>query len=210
MRFPCILLTLLLMTVGVFHVQAQFRLGIYAGPHFSSVSTESPIEHSGMTAFSAGLVTEYSWENGFRVAFQPGYITKSVMLEGITMYDEVEMRSNYITLPLLLGYEFNMQPVRPYITTGVSVDFLLSAEEKLNGSWYDISDYVKKTDLSLNVGAGVLIPVGSNRAFVEFRYLHGLVNVSDKKGDISILRSSSNYDVMTRGMLIAAGYTFAL
>ncbi len=189
--------------------QSQTRFGIYAGPNFSNVAVESGVEHDGAIVPTAGFLAEITVAKNLTLSLQPAWLVKASVAKNVPLYDEVTVQAHYATIPLMLTYAFDAGSLRPYVTAGASLDFMLGAEMKRNSKWYVLDD-VESNDLTLNVGAGASYALGENALFVEVRYLHGLQNLYKQKDALLWIASSSDFEPMSRSVLLVVGYKFSL
>jgi hypothetical protein len=93
----------------------------------------------------------------------------------------VEVRYNYIDVPVTARWAFPLPAVTPYLYVGVQLGFLVGAEGKnllsewANDVWIDIKDSSASTAWAMVVGAGVDI----GKAHVDLRYNYGLSDIND-------------------------------
>jgi hypothetical protein len=115
-------------------------------------------------------------------------------------------RLTYLGSPILLKTSFRSKGATPYILTGPSVGYLLSA--KYNAVYDDgdtsentDKDDLKSFDFGLAGGLGLSIPVGKKSwAFIEGQYHLGLTKIYD----------SGTSTAKNRAILINAGLTFGI
>lgn len=205
--------TFALLIIGFFSFSslstAQTRLGVYAGPNFSDVAVESGIEHDGAIVPTAGFLAEMTVAENLTLSLQPAWLVKASVAKNVLLYDEVTVQAHYASIPLMLTYAFDAGALRPYVTAGASLDFMLGAEMKRNSKWYELDD-VESNDVTLNIGAGASYALGENALFIEVRYLHGLQNLYKQKDALLWIDPSSSFEPMSRSVLIIAGYKFSL
>lgn len=106
-----------------------------------------------------------------------------------------ETRTTHLDVPVLakLGIaDFGHHSI--YAVAGSNFGYLLSA--KTNDE--DISDTVKSYDLGLIGGAGISMPVGNHRVFLEAKYNFGVLDTSDTEGE----------SLKNRGIRITTGFYF--
>ena len=121
----------------------------------------SPIEH-----FGIGGDILYSIEGG----------TKE--MSGV----EVTTRLNFLRLPITGTYFFNNygDRVRPKISLGPSIGFLLGGKTEFNGVERDAGDDYKSIDLGLVAKGGVNLRLIPNTWLtMDVNYYHGLLDVSE-------------------------------
>ena len=114
---------------------------------------------------------------------------------------EYKIKTNYIDVPAMLMYTFSIGQgaVEPYIMAGPVWGLRLSAKEA-DGYESDIKDYIKGTNLGGTFGAGVKIPAGINKIFIEGRYTIGFSDINNGY--------RPGYTLKTKGLALFAGITF--
>jgi len=89
---------------------------------------------------------------------------------------------DYLSVPALLKVKGGGR-MRPYLAAGIDISTKLSAKARVavdgDSEIEDLGDDAKDTDLLLDAGGGVEIPVGSRSVFVEAMYSHGLRHVAN-------------------------------
>lgn len=195
------LTALLFMSNGV----AQVQLGLQAGANFANV-TQDPeqegIELNTKTGFLIGGVLFYSFSPMWGLQVEPAYVQKGAKVDISIFNEEATLTANYIDIPVLLKASFGDGPVKPYLLAGASVAF------KLGDAMLEFSDgtedtvKTKSTDFILNLGGGVIIPLGKVNIFIEGQYSLGLTDVNDDPDD--------NTEIKTTGIQIKAGVMFPL
>lgn len=114
-----------------------------------------------------------------RLALQveAGVSDKGVQIDTGSADATIELR--YLSLPLLLRYELapRAQSVRPFVSGGVSLSFLLSAQLTGDEDALDIRSQSEEMEASGTVSAGFEIPQGKGALTFEARYNHGLTKV---------------------------------
>jgi len=97
-------------------------------------------------------------------------------------------KQNWLSLPLSFEYKLAEKKYNPFISGGVSIDYLLSAElsalrtkdeaASVPETTFDLNPLREKLNLSAMIGAGVKLKMGGGYFVAEVRYLHGLTNIS--------------------------------
>lgn len=112
----------------------------------------------------------------------------------------------YLSFPLMVKFAFgggNPGTARPFIMAGGEVGYLLSAETSdfvgeiqayvpamgggavdINESGTDVKDDIESLDYAVNLGAGVIFPVGQTNIFLDGWYSLGLSQIN-KEGSAS-------------------------
>lgn len=118
--------------------------------------------------------------------------------------DSISIRLNYFSLPLLLKITSTNE--RFYALAGFEPSMLLNSSATSNDVKEDLNTNVADWNLAMHFGAGIRIPVGFPRLFVEVRYTQGMVNLTDEP----LEENNVIPRVKTSGMKIMAGIEIPL
>lgn len=152
--------------------------------------------------FNPGLQIGGVFEIGINdlISIQPEllYIQKGVRLKssedffGNPVESEASLVFNYLELPLLVKIKLgNPESTNFFINVGPSFGYTLSGKSKSKISFdgetetneedfeFEENDEFNRFDISATLGAGVNIPLGPGKLFVEARYLLGFSNLID-------------------------------
>lgn len=96
----------------------------------------------------------------------------------------------YLAFPVNGKYKFGKGKIVPFVNAGAALGILLSAKRELsstiNGETSeeetDIKDELKSTNFGINVGGGVIIPLGERSLTASINYGHGLTNIIKDPG----------------------------
>lgn len=120
------------------------------------------------------------------------------LVTGEKWTDVIEIVENYtyLHIPVLLRYRFmETGKALPFVVAGPAVGFLLKATD----TGEDIKEWHKSTDFGAEVGAGVEIPAGAMKAFVEARFYLGLTNT---------YQFSDKFTMKNRALTVCVGLLF--
>lgn len=201
------LMTFLILMFAI-ELNAQVKLGFQAGANFADVSfSEKPYnveETSIKTGILIGGILVYDFSPVFSLQFQPAYVMKGAKANLSTLQfsssgfytikSENTFSADYLDFPVLLKASIGNSSVKPYVTGGITVSFLLgdakieTDKATINGvdvtSMMSSSDRERTTkttatDFILNFGAGVEIPIETTSLFIEGQYNVGIADVND-------------------------------
>jgi hypothetical protein len=113
------------------------------------------------------------------------------------------IRLNYISLPILI--KVSTRNNRWYAIGGVETGYLYDSFNKIGDEKEEIDISVAQLNLAMHFGAGIKIPVGVPRLFIEARYSQGFVNLTDEPIDKSYIPR-----VKTTGFKLIAGIEIPL
>lgn len=172
--------------------QAQVTLGLRAGSNLSSITQNK--EHSGNTKFkfgpTGGIYATIKVNKNFSV--QPellytsqGYKSNSTFKDELTYKQEINVKSDYLSLPILAKYKFKKGY---FIELGPQVSYLLGGQ--LNNildvkneqgiittisdrTYFSDADLTHDFDVSGVIGGGYAIRGGYS---ISARYTYGFTN----------------------------------
>jgi hypothetical protein len=209
--FLTLILTLLGMNVS-FSQLNKMEYGIRAGLNLanSNSKTDSLSEEFGgdinrkiFPRLGIGGFIEYPVSNMLSIQLNVLYNQKGEKFEGTAVVPGVGIidvkitnKFDYLSIPLFAKLNFLESEASPYLILGPELSFLLSAKQKSEADIMvvgldtvlidqDIKDYLKSTEFSLNIGAGIEFPISTFTAFVEGRYGLGVTKVN-KEGSEDI------------------------
>lgn len=165
--------------VGVFLAntsfgQAQFAIGIKAGPNFANINTDASLgeNYKNRTGFHGGA---FALIKLTKIGIQPELIFSQ---QGSTVEfngTSYEQNVDYMNIPVILkfylvgGLNLQVGPQFGFVTKA-------EGENPLTGQIDDIKDELKGSDLSAGLGLGFDAPFGLT---LDARYNLGLSEVSD-------------------------------
>ncbi|MGA8263114.1 MAG: porin family protein [Ignavibacteriaceae bacterium] len=199
-------LVITLLIMGSSFAQVKISGGVLAGINIANGSWDpQPMDNLGntlsvgsKTGFAFGGVLNFGFVGGLGILAEPMYIQKGDKItgQGIDASESVSL----IEIPAMIVYTIQTpgSQVEPYIMAGPSLGFILSSKRDVNGNETDQKSNTSSTDFGATFGAGVKLPVGMNRVFVEARYSIGFSNLSTVTGQ----------SIKSKGFQIFAGITF--
>jgi len=197
---------LIALSLAFFAPQAgAATIGLKGGLNFANMtikttSTDIP-EFKNQTGLVGGIYVNFKLGP---VSIQPELLYSRRGLSYAEYSDETvdvtgRMLTDYVELPVLVKYSFLSGPAKPFICAGPSVAMLLKGQQGYSvnyltgdepdySSYYDVTDYFKKTAIAGVFGAGVDIKLPKVVLTLEGRYNLGLSNVAepDLTGDTDI------------------------
>lgn len=172
-----VIICLILGTAQFAHSQAQFAIGIKAGPNFASIDTKSsPGEnYKNRAGFHGGA---FVLVKAGKIGIQPEVIFSQ---QGSKVeIDSKNFQSNfsYINIPIILKL-YTVAGIN--IQAGPQFGFITNAEapvqDQIGTSVKDVKDRMKSSDFTLGLGLGWDLPFGLT---LDARYNLGLSKIYDK------------------------------
>lgn len=187
---------------------AQPRLGVIGGANFSDLRMENAddnvVEYNMRSSFKVGLIGEMAIGNsGFAIQAEPMYVQKGALVKTPVKSEtdglETDLKMNYIELPILAKYSFDLGALRPYLVVGPEFGWMLNAKHiGLNvKEEFREFDFLATGGLGLDIEATDMVFV-----FVEGRYNYGLYDINAVE--------DSPVDLYNRGIQIMGGVKLAL
>jgi len=179
--------TLLLLGLGFAPpVGAQVTIGAFGDLNLAAVSGDAPEDFSygGNSGLGFGLIGEFQIADDVWLSFQPMISKRGAGIEYKFEGDEDptpigDMNLSYFAVPILA--KFTTAGSRVYITSGIDVSFLTSANITVDGSEtteVDVKDSFKSYDVGLDFGVGSQLPVGPVWIMLEARYEQWIINIA--------------------------------
>ena len=167
------LLTILLLTVGfstLSTAQSLPEFGIKGGLNYSTFNDTDGFEYK--TGF---LIGGYA---NFKIPLSPVSVQPEVIYAqyGANINNsDAQVVVNYIQVPVLLKFGFELPAVSPNVYFGPYMSFNTKAEIKNNDGSLNLEDNVNDTEYGVVVGAGLDV----SKIRLGLRYTAGLTNVAN-------------------------------
>ncbi len=142
----------------------HFNIGIKGGLNAYSITEKSVFDETLKAGLHVGLIGHIHLSNNF--ALQPELV--------YSMQGSKSIDLNYVNVPLLFQYMFD-NGFR--LQAGPQLGFLVSAEDKNN---VNIKNNFESLDIAIAMGISYVNP--ATNFGVDFRYNHGLTDVSKNNG----------------------------
>lgn len=177
-----ILITLLFACASIYSFsQAQFAVGIKAGPNFAKIDTDASAgeNYNNRTGWHAGA---FVLIRGEKVGFQPEIIfsQQGSKFKYNTSSPSLKQNFSYVNIPLIVklytiaGLNLQVGPQIGLLTSAEREDFTTGTSGPITKE--DVKDDLKKTDISLALGVGWDLPFGLS---IDGRYNWGLTDNDD-------------------------------
>ena len=206
---------------------AQFYTGIRVGANINTITTPTIIDLVApdleyLPGVSLGVVGEYAFENNFSLVSEINFNEKGFRIRENTDINlfridvpvgvRVDTRLRYLDVPIMAKYSFGNGGVKAYVAAGPQIGYALNGRIKTRANFL-VDFNLTNTPINLSalnyqrfdvagvVAAGVDIPAGNGKIFIDARYSHGL---SD-----SFRLPVINLDIKNHGFGIGVGYKMA-
>jgi len=195
-------LIFLFMAGGIY---GQTYVGVFGGLNSSKLRGDVPAHASykSMMGANAGAYVDIKLASIIWLSLQPSYSQEGTKIHYSVAYqeealDSIHIRLNYFSIPLLL--KVSSTNGRFYAIGGIEAGMLLNSQISSDGK--DLDNDLKLTDwnMAMHFGAGIKIPIGFPRLFVELRYTQGLLDLTNEAIEKSYIPR-----VKTSGFKILAG-----
>lgn len=183
--------------------------GISAGTNYSSLRGDI-VEFESEFSFLFGVNYTFSLKENLSIKAELNYERKNTNREipiggvlgqgGIFSEGKYRRKYDYITLPVLLKYNFGYDDPF-YVNGGPYLGYIINAEEKLDGSTrgIDITNLYKSFELGISFGVGKVFSVSKNNNLsVEVRNNLGLTSLSE------------SYSIRSNSLNLILGWSFTL
>jgi hypothetical protein len=129
---------------------------------------------------------------------------EETLTNGNVITYELDMDLRYVEVPLLVTVlPMPASPVRPVIALGAAFGFPVSGEARFSDLTsipdQDLKDDMQAVDIGVQVGGGLLFPMGTRSGRVDLRYTHGVSDLYDIE---------NNLESMNRAFSLTIGMTF--
>ena len=198
-KFTLSIITMIIALTAAVPASAQLKFGLKAGINVNSLKFDETIFDSDNRAgFNGGAMVEFTVP-GIGIGFDASamYVHRTTKFTEST--DKTDVGGDYIDIPVNLKWKVNIPAVnriiRPYLTTGPSVAFLVS-DKKINDLFKNNS-----YDVAWNFGFGVEL---FQHVQVSASYGLGLTNVVkriDIDGDYKSIDGKNKYWTVTAAYL---------
>ncbi|HSG68047.1 MAG TPA: porin family protein [Bacteroidales bacterium] len=182
------LLILMLITLTGLTSSAQTYIGFFSGLNKSKLGGDAPknASYKGILGINTGAFIDIKIHRMMWLSLQPSYSQEgtkiSYSLRGIKEpIDSMHVRMDYFSIPLLLKVSSTNE--RFYAIAGIEAAYLLNAYFKSHNLSFDEDQEISQWNISMHFGAGLHIPLGFPRLFIELRYAQGLINLTDEELD---------------------------
>lgn len=183
----------------------QSYVGIFAGMNSSKLTGDAPekAKYKSLKGANVGAYIDIKLGKTIWLSLQPSYSQEGTKVSYNVSgkeapVDSIHIRLNYVSLPLLLKISSTNE--RWYALAGIEAAMLQNNTVKSHDVEQDVDLSLVEWNVAMHFGAGLRIPVGWPRLFVELRYSQGLVNLTDEPVDESYIPR-----VKTTGFKLFAG-----
>lgn len=203
----------------------KISVGVFGGLNLSNLKAAKgnpygvdPDDFKQQTVFGIGGVVEIPLNSFLSLRIQPMVLKRQTFHESKIDFP-YHYAMSYLEVPVLLKWASG-DTVRPYALAGASIGYHLRGEARIDEAGVratgDLGNIVKKTNLSLVVGAGVSYDLGAVTLFLDGLYFVGITQINnggplelDIGGFITIVQVDP-LEVRTRDVLLTAGIRIPL
>jgi len=185
-------MTVAILCLSAFSLQAGIRIGAKAGVNLANASfSSSTFQTDNFTGFQIGPILEFSTLSGFGFDAAALYSQQGVKFNGISISDNYEGKTSTLDVPVNLKFKFSLVNILGcYLTAGPYVSFKLDNQGTLSSYQKTVkTEWVNKNfGVGLNLGAGFELikhlQVGVNYQLALNNDYSSNVNIVDYMGNI--------------------------
>jgi len=136
--------------------------------------------------FIGALHIDFKMSEDVMLSFQPGVRTGGarIALEDTVLHENRDsLKINLLTFNLPLMVKITSMNKKVYFAGGFSFDFPIRASADNGEEKIDILNEMNKININAQFVLGYRFPIQSTTAYIELRYLQGLVNLSDQRNE---------------------------
>lgn len=166
----------------------QVELGLVVGMDNSKLSGDKyeRTKYKPKTGFILGITIDTHINDIISLSIQPGIINTGSRIQVPDTIqneykDSVSISVSYFRLPVYVKIQSKSK--RLYFFSGLNFGYGLSLKVDNDIEEVDISDELKKFNMSLDFGIGYRIPIKKSGLYFELRYSQGLLNVANPDPD---------------------------
>jgi Outer membrane protein beta-barrel domain len=173
---------------------ASVDFGLKGGLSLSNITWSSgDVDATSLMKPVFGAFVAFNLGPVFAIQPEVYYWTGGAKSEDVFGEDVVEMqlKFNYIHVPLLAKLRFGSGSVKPMLFAGPAVSFLTTAKEVIyvNGVLeedMDVKEFLKSTDVSAVIGTGLEFAMGKLLLILDARYNLGFANIDAKSSETTM------------------------
>jgi opacity protein-like surface antigen len=163
-------------------------VGVIGGFNISTIKIDGQDGIDARSEFAIGGVLDLGLKGRFGIRIEPIYLRSGANATSRNAYwgtmDGADFKLDYIGLPVLARYDFGTDEKRsPYVLGGFGFNFAVTQEVELtqgqSRATVDLGDVFSPVDITLELGAGINFPAGTNRWGIDGRVAYGLTNMND-------------------------------
>jgi len=201
---------ILLFSLSASGLYAQSYVGVFGGLNSSKLTGDAPTKakYQSLMGANTGAYIDIKIAKIVWLSIQPSYsqegtkVSYSVRRQ-VDDVDSLKLRLNYFSLPLFL--KVSSTNGRFYALGGFEAGMLLDHKLTSNGELVENDANILEWNLAVHFGAGIRIPIGYPRLFVELRYSQGVIDLTDEPVERSYIPR-----VKTSGFKVLAGIEIPL
>ena len=186
---------------------AQFDLGVMNGMHatYADYEPNDPLSQTTYLIPQFGLFAKYALTDNLALQFSPSLSANRIEAN---YWLDIELRSGYLDLPILLSYEVDLGMFKPYVFVGPSLGIIINPRSitySFGKVEEDISEDVADINYSVKGGLGLELEFKAFSFFGQMYFSYGLNDLYTPPDGITFPE-----DVYLRSIGIQGGISFPL
>lgn len=181
----------LAIALSAISASAQVGFGVKGGLNLTKLNVNDPeVSYDSRSGYHAGLFLRGKFN---KVAIQPELLFFTQRGEIKSTLLTAQESFTYLSIPLILKF----YPVGGLnLQVGPQFGFLIDGDRKVSSFTYDITDYYKKSDVSVSLGGGYDFGVGLG---LDVRYNIGVKDINN---------AANGEEAKSRIFLVSLGWNF--
>jgi hypothetical protein len=189
-----------------FRTRPVFRIGVKFGVNASQPNvlnynaiSDGTAKYSYKLGVSIGVAAEIPFTNKLTITPELHYVNRSFAgsyeRKNLTLPSETSTTTSsgqesqgWISLPILVQYQFAKRKLLPFVSAGGTFDYLISSSlsgekrqtdaQSIEIKSFDTSIQREKINIGIVLGAGLKYPIAKGYLIGEFRYTYGLTKIN--------------------------------
>ena len=183
---------IIFLILGGTAVMGQPYLGLFGGITSSKLTGDAPdrVKYKRLIGFQFGTNLDFKLSKSIMLGLQPSFAQEGTRLQfkvkGVKEpVDSIKVRLNYFAVPVVIKVSSTNQ--RFYAIGGIEGAYIVGSYLERGGKEEDLKTDISEFNLSVHFGAGIRIPLGFPRLYIEIRYVQGVLNLTDEPIDKSYI-----------------------
>ncbi|CAH8294325.1 outer membrane protein with beta-barrel domain [Mariniflexile fucanivorans] len=187
-----VLCLLAITTLSAQSDSGDFTIAPQLGLNLSNYSSSENLNNKIRTAFNAGVIAEYYFNDRWSLRSGIIYDSKGTKITQ-SGYDYID-KLNYIAIPLHANWHFGSNR-NWFLNFGPTIGFLASAKADTPEGEFDIKDFIENSfDAGLGVGIGYKFDIADDtQLYIQYQGYNGFIDLFNE--DFSVFNATSAFNL---------------